>query len=48
MINIIINRNKKHAKIGKIRDCDGNVSTSSQDIANWFNSYFANIAGNLK
>ena len=48
MINSLLNRNKKHINISKIRDCDGNVATSSQDIADKFNSYFANIAEKLK
>ena len=48
MINSLLNRNNKHTKIGKIRDCDGNVATSSQAIADKFNNYFANIAGKLK
>ena len=48
MINSLLNRNKKSQKIEKIRDCDGSVATSPQDIANKFNKYFANIAGKLK
>ena len=46
MINTLINR-KKNSKIDKICDCDGNVVTSPQVIAEKFN-YFANIAENLK
>ena len=48
MINSLLNRNNKRAKIDKIRDCDGNVATSPQVIADKFNDYFANIAKKLK
>ena len=44
MINSLINRNSKHTKIDKIRDCEGNVATAPQAIAEKFNDYFANIA----
>ena len=48
MINTLLNRNRKHKKFYKIRDVQGNVATSPQAIAEKFNEYFANIAGNLK
>ena len=48
MINSLLNRNNKRAKIDKICDCDGNVATSPQIIADKFNDYFANVAGKLK
>ena len=48
LINSLLNRNIKHTKISKIRDCEGNVATSPQAIADKFNDYFANIAGKLK
>ena len=48
MINSLLNRNRKHQKIEKIRDTNGNVATSPQSIANKFNEYFANIAGKLE
>lgn len=47
-INLLLNRNKKRNRITKIRDCDGNVATAPQTIADKFNDYFANIAGKLK
>ena len=48
MINFLINRNSKHVKIDKIRDCERNVATAPQEIAEKFNDYFANIAKKLK
>ena len=48
IINSLLSRNIKHSKIGKIRDCEGNVATSPQAIADKFNDYFASIAGKLK
>ena len=48
MINSLLNRNKKYNKITKIRDCNDNVASSPQEIADKFNNYFANIAAKLK
>ena len=48
MINSLLNRNKKRTQIDKIRDTDGNVATAPQVIADKFNKYFTNIAGELK
>lgn len=48
LLNSLLNRKRKRLKIDKIRDCDGNVYSSPQTIAQKFNDYFVNMAGKLK
>ena len=48
MINELLNRNKKINNISGLIDPEGNTSNTPSSIANTFNSYFSNIAGDLK
>ena len=48
MINSLLNRNNKKSDPIKLHDCEGNLITSSVDVASHFNKYFSSIASNLK
>ena len=41
MNNSLLNRSKKHTKIDKIQDCEGNVATAPQAIAEKFSNFFS-------
>ena len=48
MINTLLKRNKKKVEITKLIDDNGNCINNAKQISEKFNSYFANIAENLK
>ena len=48
MLNLLLNRKKKSSSIKKLIDADGNTISSPTQMAETFNSYFVNIAHNLK
>ena len=48
MINNILNRGSKNLDSIKLHDDDGNLISSHAQVANRFNSFFTNIASNLK
>ena len=48
MINNILNRGNKKSDSIKLHDDDRNLISSPAQVANRFNSFFTNIASNLK
>ena len=48
MINNLLGRNKKKLDLNKLTNSDGATFSSPKAIAECFNDYFSNIAGNLK
>ena len=48
MINSVLNRNKKRANITKLIDMTGKEVSSPSKIADTFNTYFTNVAAELK
>ena len=48
MINELLNRNSKKSCPIKLRDSKGNLISSSSDVAENFNKYFAGIAATIK
>ena len=48
MINELLGRKRKSVSINKLTDCNGDISSTPASIANNFNTYFSNIASDLK
>ena len=48
MINKLLNRKGKTSNSTKLKDYNGNIISTSLDVAEKFNDYFSSIASNLK
>ncbi len=48
MINELLNRKTRNSEPIKLKGEDGNIISSSAEVANSFNDYFSNIASNIK
>ena len=48
MINSLLNRKTKSSNISKLIDGNGNITNTTSAIADSFNTYFSNIASDLK
>ena len=48
MINKLLNRKGKTSNSTKLKDSNGNIISTSLDVAEKFNDYFSSIASNLK
>ena len=48
IINGLLNRTKKRSESIRLKDSDGTILSSDETVSERFNSYFSNIAANIK